>query len=66
MKNGKFRDTHSLENDLVGGLITYLSDSDLLSPEETLTVYLNTLKTMDTEQMGNYLGLESLAEYFRF
>lgn len=52
--------THSLENDLVGGLMTYLSDSDLMSPEETLTVYLNTLKTMDSEQMGNYLGLESL------
>lgn len=52
--------THSLENDLVGGLMTYLSDSDLISPEETLTVYLNTLKTMDSEQMGNYLGLESL------
>ena len=52
--------THSLENDLVGGLMTYLSDSDLLSPEDTLTVYLKTLKKMDTEQMGNYLGLESL------
>ena len=46
--------THSLENDLVGGLMTYLSDSDLLSPEETLTVYLNTLKAMDLDQMGNY------------
>ena len=52
--------THTLENDLVGGLMTYLSDSDLLSPEDTLTVYLKTLKKMDTEQMGNYLGLESL------
>lgn len=52
--------THDLENSLVGGLITYLSDSDLLTPEETLTVYLNTLKTMDQDQMSNYLGLESL------
>lgn len=52
--------THDLENDLVGGLIAYLSDSDLLTPEETLTVYLNTLKTMDVDQMSNYLGLESL------
>ena len=40
--------------------MTYLSDSDLLSPEETLTVYLNTLKAMDLDQMGNYLGIESL------
>ena len=52
--------SHSLENNLVGGLMTYLSDNNLLSPEETLTVYLNTLKTMNTEQMGNYLGIESL------
>ena len=35
---------HSLENDLVGGLMTYLSDSDLMSPEETLSVYLDTSK----------------------
>ena len=28
--------THSLENDLVGGLMTYLSDSDLIPPEEIL------------------------------
>ena len=26
--------THSLENDLVGGLMTYLSDSDLMTPGE--------------------------------
>ena len=52
--------THSLENDLVGGLMTYLSDSDLMTPEKTLTVYFDTLKTMDLNQMGNYLGLESL------
>ena len=52
--------SHSLENDLVGGLISYLSDNDILSPEETLTVYLNTLKSMDTRQMGDYLGIESL------
>lgn len=52
--------THELENNLVGGLMTYLSDSDLLSPEETLTVYLNTLKTMNLDQMSNYLGVESL------
>ena len=52
--------SHSLENDLVGGLISYLSDNNLLSPEETLTIYLNTLKSMNTEQMVNYLGIESL------
>ncbi len=52
--------THILENDLVGGLMTYLSDNDLLTPEETLAVYFKTLKSMDMEQMSNYLGVESI------
>lgn len=52
--------THYLENDLVGGLITYLSDNDILPPEDTLAVYLNTLKTMNEEEMSNYLGVESI------
>lgn len=54
--------THSssLENDLVGGLITYLSDPDLVPPAETLTVYLKTLQEMDIKQMANYLGLDSI------
>lgn len=54
--------THSssLENDLVGGLITYLSDPDHVPPAETLTVYLKTLQEMDVKQMANYLGLDSI------
>lgn len=54
--------THSssLENDLVGGLIAYLSDPDLVPPAETLTVYLKTLQEMDVKQMANYLGLDSI------
>ena len=54
--------THSssLENDLVGGLITYLSEPDLVPPAETLTVYLKTLQEMDVKQMANYLGLDSI------
>lgn len=52
--------TSSLENDLVGGLITYLSDNDLLSPSETLSVYFDTIKSMSTDQMAGYLGVESL------
>ena len=54
--------THSssLENDLVGSLITYLSDPDLVPPAETLTVYLKTLQEMDVKQMANYLGLDSI------
>lgn len=52
--------TNVLENDLVGGLMTYLSDNDLLSPEDTLTIYFKTLKSMDMKQMSNYLGVESI------
>ena len=54
--------THSssLENDLVGGLITYLSDPDLVPPDETLAVYLKTLQEMDVQQMSDYLGLDSI------
>lgn len=52
--------TTTLENDLVGGLITYLSDPDILSPEDTLAVYLKTLKKMNVEEMSNFLGVESL------
>ncbi len=54
--------THSasLENDLVGGLITYLSDPDLVPPGETLSLYLKTLQDMDVQQMADYLGLDSI------
>lgn len=52
--------TYSLENDLVGGLMTYLTNPDILPPEDTMAVYLNTLKKMDMEEMSNYLGVESI------
>ena len=39
----KIKRTYSLENDLVGNLMTCLSDPDVLSPEETLKIYLKTL-----------------------
>lgn len=52
--------THSLENSLVGGLMAYLSDPDILSPEDTLAVYLNTFKKMNVDEMSNYLGTESI------
>lgn len=52
--------THSLENALIGGFMSLLSSSDILSPEETLDVYLDTLDQMDLDQMSNYLGISSL------
>lgn len=58
--NWEITHSYSLENDLVGGLITYLSDPDLVPPYETLGVYLKTLQEMDVQQMSNYLGLDSI------
>lgn len=51
--------THSLENHLVGGLIAHLSDPDVLTPEDTLAVYLDTLQKMNLEEMNSYLGVVS-------
>lgn len=58
--NWEITHSYSLENDLVGGLITYLSDPDLVPPDETLDIYLKTLQEMNVEQMSNYLGLDSI------
>ena len=52
--------TYAFENDLVGGLMTKLADSDILPPEDTLSVYLETLKEMNVEEMSSFLGVESL------
>lgn len=56
----EIRRTRSLENDLIGGLIAYLSDPDILSPQDTLTVYLDTLKKMNLSEMSSYLGVASI------
>lgn len=59
-KAWEIKRTYSLENDLVGGLMACLSDPDILSPEATLTVYLNTLKKMNLNEMSAYLGVASI------
>lgn len=53
--------TYTLENDLVGGLMTYLTDPDILPPQDTLLVYLDTLKNMTAAELGNYLNADSIA-----
>ena len=53
--------TGVLENQLVGGLITWLSDPYILTPETTLDIYLSTLHKMSQEDLANYLGISSLA-----
>ncbi|MBQ9064307.1 MAG: hypothetical protein IJ123_02550 [Blautia sp.] len=52
--------TSVLENQLVGGLITWLSDSYILTPEETLNIYLNTIRKMNIDDLCNYLGIAEL------
>lgn len=52
--------TSSFENNLIGGLLTYLSDTDLLSSEETLSVYFQTILSMNLKEMSTFLGIESL------
>ena len=56
----KIQRTNSLEDDLVGGLMNDLTDPDILSPEDTILVYLNTLKNMTAEELGNYLNADSI------
>ena len=50
----------ALENALVGGLLTYLSNPEILTPSETVSVYMKTLKEMDADQMNAYLNLTSV------
>lgn len=54
--------TDELENQLVGGFISYIANSDLISPEETVKIYFSTLKDMDTQQMANFLGVSALPD----
>ncbi len=53
--------THELENSLVGGLITALSDPDILSPDETMDVYLKTIKQMNLEELQTFFGTDALS-----
>lgn len=50
--------TAALENDIIGDFITYVSNSNLLTPEETLDIYLSTIGSMNEEQLVCYLNLE--------
>lgn len=50
--------TAALENDIIGNFISYISNSNLLTPEETLNIYLSTVRSMSEEQLLHYLNLE--------
>ena len=53
--------TAQLENQLVGGLISWLADPFILTPENTLDIYLGTLHKMSQEDLAKYLRISSLA-----
>ena len=60
-KNGWTVDhTAALENQLVGGLVSRLADPYILSPEETIEIYLGTIRKMSTDELSRYLGLNDL------
>lgn len=50
--------TAALEDDIIGNFISYISNSNLLTPEETLDIYLTTIRSMNEEQLIRYLNLE--------
>ena len=52
--------TAALENQLVGGLVSRLADPYILTPEETIDIYLGTIRKMNTDELSSYLGLNGL------
>lgn len=65
----KILDATSLQEALTGYFSTYVSDPYLLTPSETVEVYLETLGNFDMEQLTRYFSLDQLfsgdAEYKR-
>lgn len=49
-----------LENELTGNFAVYGTDPDLLSSEEVIALYFDTIKSFDTEQMNRFLSLDEL------
>ncbi len=49
-----------LEDELVGGFITYMNDPYLLSAEEVLTIYLDEFQSLSAEEWGEYLQISDL------
>lgn len=61
-KNEKWVVQHdeNLDNELTGRFLSYMADSNLLSPEEVVKVHFNTIESFDSEQLNRYLSLDSL------
>lgn len=48
------------DNELSGNFLTYMSDSNLLSPKQVVKIHFDTIKKFDAEQLNRYLSLDSL------
>ncbi len=59
-RDWKIRKEHGLEDQLVGGFVSSIANPYLLTPKETVGVYFDTLKKMDTTQLCTYLGLTNI------
>lgn len=59
-RHWKIQRDKELKNQLVGGFITAAANPYLLTPADTVDVYFRALKSMNTAQMGAYLGLNEL------
>lgn len=51
-----------LDNQITGGFLSYMADSNLLPPEEVIQIHFDTIKGFDTEQLNIYLSLDSLLD----
>ena len=49
-----------LADHLTGGFIDAVSNSNLFTPEEIATIYLDTIKAFDKEQMNQFFALDTL------
>jgi uncharacterized membrane protein YsdA (DUF1294 family) len=49
-----------LESALTGNFAYYVSDVNLFTPSEIVSIHLDTLKNFDSEQLSRYLALDSL------
>lgn len=49
-----------LESALTGKFAYYVSDANLFTPSEIVSIHLNTLKEFDSEQLSRYLALDRI------
>lgn len=52
--------SEKLEDELVGGFVTYLHDQNLISPEEVVYLTMDALKELTPEEWVSYLGMNDI------